>query len=34
VVGSGKGRGPEQTTCVHTPGVEDVTGDERATGIP
>jgi len=28
------GRWPEQTTCVHTLGVEGVTRDERATGKP
>jgi len=33
-VGSGTGRRSEQTTCVHTPGVEGVTRDERATERP
>jgi hypothetical protein len=32
-VGSGTGRRPEQTTYVHTPGVEGVIRDERAIGM-
>jgi hypothetical protein len=34
--GDGKrhGKGPEQTTCVHPPGVEGVARDERAPGRP
>jgi hypothetical protein len=33
-MGSNTERVPEQATCVHTPGVEGVTRDERATGMP
>jgi hypothetical protein len=33
-VGSDTVRRPEQTTCVHTPGVEGVIKDERATEMP
>jgi len=34
VVGNGKGRSPEQATCVRTAGFEDVTSGERAAGRP
>src|SRR6266702_2210545 len=33
-VGSGTGREPEQTACVRTVGVEGVTRDQGATGMP
>jgi hypothetical protein len=34
VVGNGKGRVPQQATCVHTAGFEGVMRGQRAAGIP
>ena len=34
LVGSSQRRGPEQATCVHTDGVEDINRGERAARRP
>jgi hypothetical protein len=34
VVGNGKGRVPQQATCVHTAGFEGAMRGQRAAGIP